>query len=37
LLQPLFLSLQAAERYAKLAEKYGLTPTELALAWVAWF
>mmetsp|Transcript_67797 Transcript_67797/g.148814 ORF Transcript_67797/g.148814 Transcript_67797/m.148814 type:complete len:404 (+) Transcript_67797:42-1253(+) len=27
------MSMKAAERYAKLAEKYGLTPTELALAW----
>jgi len=27
------LSMKAAERYVGLAEKYGMTPTELALAW----
>jgi len=27
--------LEAAERYVGLAEKYGMTPTELALAWAA--
>jgi aryl-alcohol dehydrogenase-like predicted oxidoreductase len=27
--------MRAAQRYVELAESYGITPTELALAWAA--